>query len=206
MTDAIIRLLRSNAFLKEYKNQAEQNEALEEVHKNDAELLKNNIDILQRIACANVMIPTELVAKEKVQNNGNQPEFDAYTKDALLKKSKADIARYKITKLNELLNEVELADQKNHEENAILYKTAYDTYLETVSAIQPITVEHIDEGIASNIQSMPSIPVFDFKNNSLFRSEFIDNNISDDAKKLLDTIKPSSSTSFLLILQKKLRN
>lgn len=165
VADAIVQLLRADAFYSEFQSQTGAAGSWEEW---DDEELADNQDKLQRTSTATVVIPIVLVNRKDADPLPDKNDLDVDSKEALARKNNADKARYEINKMQRALGEILLADTKYNQETAAEYKDNYDEFIEKLRAgVAPAPGERTN---------------YNFTAQDPLRTEFIDANLSDGAK------------------------
>lgn len=181
MADAIVVMLRGNEFLNEYNTQID--ELPEEP---DDETIENNKEILSRLASASAIISSKLVDSPVTPSPAPKNDLDVQTKDALFRKNNAAIARYHIGKLEQVNEELKLAELKYIQENSEQYKIAYNEYVAAVRQMIPPVVGKEAE----------PLPELDFTPQNPFGEDFLNENLSVEAKEFLLYVKHRTHNNF----------
>lgn len=104
VANALVRLLRANAFLAEYNAQVAAGPPSDKQR-------QRNFNRLFRLAGANVEIPGELISREIPEPTLGKVGLSARTKDFLSRKNNTDRARLNIHLIDRAINEVECAKE-----------------------------------------------------------------------------------------------
>jgi hypothetical protein len=182
IADAIVSIIRADAFLAEFR--ANRETATGEITDTP---LENYREALKYKASANIVIPIKLVGSETVASPAPKNGLDQFSKQALRKKNNADKARYQISNLHQVINEVKLADARHNQETTEAYNEAHTAYIAEYR--QSLDCKGIEE------------PVFTFTAASPFDPEFLSANLSDKALTYLNAVKHRTHKSFKDVLK-----
>lgn len=174
--DAVVQLLRADAFLTEFTLQ--NGPASPPERSEDAEYL--NKTILQRISTANIVVPIELVNREYVAPQQPKGDLDITSKQLLLRKNTADKTLFEVNELQRVIDEFINAEIKYNQENTDDFLTQYKNYVETINEHEPSEDEN---------QNPEPFPIFEFTPQNPFREEFLNENLSDEAKIYFQNLK-----------------
>ncbi|MCF8276759.1 MAG: hypothetical protein K9J17_08500 [Flavobacteriales bacterium] len=104
VANALVRMLRANAFLLEYNAQVAAGIPSDKQK-------QRNFNRLYRLAGANVEIPGKLISREIPEPTLGKVGLSARTKDFLIRKNNSDRARFKISLIEKAISEVKCAEE-----------------------------------------------------------------------------------------------
>ncbi|HRG87609.1 MAG TPA: hypothetical protein PLW44_01220 [Chitinophagales bacterium] len=191
--DAIILMIRANAFLKE----------LNEVNLRE-EIAPATVTKLRRLANALVAMPSQLVSAEKKASVTGAPFVDAESEKCLLRCSNRDVAKATINKLRSYISELNTATLAYQAQETAAFQKATEVYQqkieqlleshqgnrkgESTSSRQTATV---DDLIAMGVK----LPRLDYTAGNPFSDEFIKNNLSPETAKAVKLHKKAADTA-----------
>lgn len=172
--DAIILMIRANAFLSELETLNLKTEIAEE----PAQKLAN-------LANAFITIPAQLVRKPKVDTLTGAPFVDVQTRKGLLRYSNLDIAAHNIKRLSGYIAELKAANEVYRRQESLASQKAGMAYLQQIEGMLNDEIKDIgDEGKTveklSNLRnsSTDKTPSLQYTTTSPFDDKFVNRNLS----------------------------
>jgi hypothetical protein len=174
VADAIVMLLRADAFLTAYAAQTAMTDP------SDEELTEALNDLLL-IAVANAEIPRALVARDLREPAPSKNDLTVRTKEHLMRVNKADRARHHIEVLNRAVEEVECAGR--------IYRKEYSEAYEKARAAVQQSPRYVSVGKPRPEGREPVTPPFNFTFRDPFDPDFLEEHLSEGTRSILDSVK-----------------